>query len=291
MLTPKDLGSFIRALRLEKGMTQKQLAEKLIVTDKAVSRWERGLGFPDIQFLEPLCAALGVTIEELLSARKDEPAQDSSAVISQSESPQNSIQAIIDSFEEARNAFQVKKKKRRKIFRISLLLLTCVLIILFVPFPQRISRTLTGVVSMPGGSKAPVTVQIKGFVWHHFFEGDPWEHNFRFHDRSFSGKIIFKSEALEGSPVTWRFTGKKTAMGSDYTGALWLLPPDTSRETAMFRLTGFSFPDNECDTRFSTDFSKLVLGKSTSLNVQIIAAEDPYTDYQKLYDEFWGVYH
>ena len=47
-------GGFIAALRKEKGMTQAELARELSVTDKAVSRWERGQGFPDIHSLEPL---------------------------------------------------------------------------------------------------------------------------------------------------------------------------------------------------------------------------------------------
>ena len=44
-------GSFIASVRKEKGMTQAELAQKLSVTDKAVSRWERGQGFPDIHSL------------------------------------------------------------------------------------------------------------------------------------------------------------------------------------------------------------------------------------------------
>mgnify|MGYP002802871563 FL=1 len=49
----EKFGAFIAAARKEKNMTQKALAEKLHVTDKAVSRWERGLGFPDIHTIEP----------------------------------------------------------------------------------------------------------------------------------------------------------------------------------------------------------------------------------------------
>lgn len=63
-------GSFIGEMRKERGMTQAELAEKLHVTDKAVSRWERGIGFPDIHTLEPLAAALGVSLVELMQAEK-----------------------------------------------------------------------------------------------------------------------------------------------------------------------------------------------------------------------------
>ena len=55
----KVFGKFIMERRKQLGMTQAELAEKINVTDKAVSRWERGLGFPDINTLEPLADALG----------------------------------------------------------------------------------------------------------------------------------------------------------------------------------------------------------------------------------------
>ena len=54
-------------LRENKKMTQEQLAEKINVTAKAVSKWETGNGFPDISLLEPLAAALGISVIELLS--------------------------------------------------------------------------------------------------------------------------------------------------------------------------------------------------------------------------------
>ena len=60
-------GSTIKALREAKGYTQKQLADLVCVSDKAVSRWETGRGLPDISLLEPLSAALGVSLSELLA--------------------------------------------------------------------------------------------------------------------------------------------------------------------------------------------------------------------------------
>lgn len=61
-------GRFIAELRKEKNMTQTQLAEKIGVTDKAVSRWERGVGFPDISLLEPLADALDISLLELMKS-------------------------------------------------------------------------------------------------------------------------------------------------------------------------------------------------------------------------------
>ena len=60
-------GEIIRKLREEKKMTQAELAEKLSVSDKAVSKWENGRGYPDITLIEPIAQALGISMIELLS--------------------------------------------------------------------------------------------------------------------------------------------------------------------------------------------------------------------------------
>lgn len=72
----KQFGQFIAGIRKEKKMTQAELAEKIHVTDKAISRWERGLGFPDIQTLEPLAQALGISVLELMRSEKKKLAGD-----------------------------------------------------------------------------------------------------------------------------------------------------------------------------------------------------------------------
>ena len=68
-------GRFIAELRKQKGFTQKELAEKLMVTDKAISRWETGKGLPDTSLLKPLGEALDVSISELLSGKIIEEAE------------------------------------------------------------------------------------------------------------------------------------------------------------------------------------------------------------------------
>ncbi len=65
-----DVGRFISELRKEKEMTQKDLAEKLNVTDKAVSKWETGRSVPDVSLLIDLSEILGVTVIELLKGEK-----------------------------------------------------------------------------------------------------------------------------------------------------------------------------------------------------------------------------
>lgn len=65
MLNSK-VGDTIRALRLERRMTQKQLADKLNISDKTVSKWERGLGLPDVSLIAQLCDLLEADTQKLL---------------------------------------------------------------------------------------------------------------------------------------------------------------------------------------------------------------------------------
>lgn len=69
-LDKETFGTFLLQLRKEKGMTQKDLAERLYVSDKAVSKWERGLSLPDISLLQPLAELLEVSVTELLSGQR-----------------------------------------------------------------------------------------------------------------------------------------------------------------------------------------------------------------------------
>ena len=71
----KVTGCFIAQLRKELGLTQKELAEKLEVTDKAISRWETGKGLPDTSLLKPLAEILGVSVGELLSGKRMDDSQ------------------------------------------------------------------------------------------------------------------------------------------------------------------------------------------------------------------------
>lgn len=62
----KKVGKLICSLRKEKGLTQKALAEKMNISDRTVSKWERGIGCPDVTLLNELSAALGVDTEKIL---------------------------------------------------------------------------------------------------------------------------------------------------------------------------------------------------------------------------------
>lgn len=69
-MNAKETGALIASRRRELGLSQTALAQQIHVTDKAVSRWETGRGLPDIQSLEPLAAALNLSVSELLSGRR-----------------------------------------------------------------------------------------------------------------------------------------------------------------------------------------------------------------------------
>lgn len=68
----KQLGEFIAGRRKELKLTQAALAAKIHVTDKAISRWERGVGMPDINNFETLAEALEISLIELMQAKKNE---------------------------------------------------------------------------------------------------------------------------------------------------------------------------------------------------------------------------
>ena len=66
----KTLGTMIAELRKQRGMTQLELAEQMGVTDKAVSKWERGLSCPDIHSIPKLAEVLGISVEDLMQSKK-----------------------------------------------------------------------------------------------------------------------------------------------------------------------------------------------------------------------------
>ena len=66
----EKFGAFLIQLRKENGMTQKELAERLYVSDKAVSKWERGLSLPDIALLQPLAEIYDISVTEILSGQR-----------------------------------------------------------------------------------------------------------------------------------------------------------------------------------------------------------------------------
>ena len=115
-------GALIRTLRKEKKLTQKELAQRLNVTDRAVSKWERGLCAPDIALLEPLAQALDVTVLELISGAR-----------AQAElCPENIDSAVKEVLRYSEQELAQKKKTMRKR---SLLAAVCVCLALLLALP------------------------------------------------------------------------------------------------------------------------------------------------------------
>ena len=102
----QKFGRFIRDLRKKSNMTQKELGEKLNVTDKAVSKWERGLGFPDITIINSIADIFGITASEVLNAE-----------IGNKESI-DVEKAVQEAVEKVTRKKEKKEKRRKKLFKI-----------------------------------------------------------------------------------------------------------------------------------------------------------------------------
>ena len=105
-------GQFIAERRRGLGLTQLQLAESLHVTDKAVSKWERGLSYPDVTLLEPLAEALGLSVEELMACRRQERREEETPV-----KEQEAVRGLLDISRDS-----VRKERRRSWQRLAAVL-------------------------------------------------------------------------------------------------------------------------------------------------------------------------
>ncbi|MBQ8209462.1 MAG: helix-turn-helix domain-containing protein [Clostridia bacterium] len=114
-MTSKECGEFITVLRKEQGLTQKQLAEKLNISDKAVSRWETGKGYPDVTSLMALSELFGISVNELLAGKRFQP---------------DNIKEIAD--ENIISVFKEAKKNKKK-QAVQIIVYTSVLLIILIP--------------------------------------------------------------------------------------------------------------------------------------------------------------
>lgn len=114
-MNQEKIGKFIAKNRKDKNLTQEALAEKLGISTNAVSKWERGISFPDVSLFKKLCSELDISIEELINGEK-------------SKSNESKDKAIIASLKEKD---KVEKKSKKKIFILSILILLIVAISIF----------------------------------------------------------------------------------------------------------------------------------------------------------------
>lgn len=114
----KATGHLICQARKAKGLTQKQLAEQLNLSDRTISRWERGVGFPDISLLEPLSDALSVPVLDLLRGTQD----------GEVPTPEEAVKEILGAAAESRDQDRRERRKNNcKAAAILLLLLVLLL--------------------------------------------------------------------------------------------------------------------------------------------------------------------
>ena len=152
-------GQLIAEARKTKNLTQKDLAETLHVSDRAVSKWERGAGFPDVSLLEPLAAALDLNVLDLLRGERTEETDPHAAV------------------SEALAAFQEKQRRdRRQMWKdIRYILLAILPLVLFClyAFPLKIGgdRTVRAGVYRDGELASYTDVKIQGDIEHQLLTG------------------------------------------------------------------------------------------------------------------------
>ena len=116
-MNQERIGPFIAELRKKKNLTQKELAEQLGVTQTAVSKWEKGVSFPDLFLIEDLSNILGVKISELLNGECfSEP------------SPINHTEELVSGLPDESGSVSVAQKK--EINKLSIVLISLIIILL-----------------------------------------------------------------------------------------------------------------------------------------------------------------
>ncbi len=104
----EKFGVFLAELRKEQGLTQKEVAERLFITDKAVSKWERGLSIPDTTLLMPLADLFGVTVTELLRGER---------MLEQDVVERQEVEQLVDKALRFSAEEQAQRQQHRKVWR------------------------------------------------------------------------------------------------------------------------------------------------------------------------------
>lgn len=159
----QQFGRFIAEQRKAKGYTQKELAEKLAVTDKAISRWENGHGYPDIALLEPLAEELEITIAELMHSKRRDDADPA---------PEQADEAVANTIDLTVTNRRMERKTIILIYLVSVLLLAGLSFFSHIPVFGTIAIALMGIYAAAGlgllirthaGGKKKAGADSKGF--------------------------------------------------------------------------------------------------------------------------------
>ena len=160
----KKTGGLIAGARREKGLTQRELAERLHISDRTVSKWERGAGFPDVSILERLAAALDLKVLDLLRGER-----------TQERDVETALREAMEAFRQQRR--RERKRLLKECVPAVLLLLTVAGFWLAVNPPKtKIDQTVTAEVYQNGMLVAYTPVELRGEVSLNVFNGkrDYW---------------------------------------------------------------------------------------------------------------------
>lgn len=130
-------GKFIAGVRHERSLTQRQLADILNISDKTVSKWECGKGFPEVSLIQPLCNALDISINELFAAEK----------ISDSDFKEKAEDNIMKAIEK-----EIRENKKKIVITLIMVVVTLIasLTIILLTEKLEMSDTLRGVLIAVG---------------------------------------------------------------------------------------------------------------------------------------------
>lgn len=268
MRTPKELGEEIARLRHEQKLTQRALAERLHVTDKAVSRWERGLGYPDFQLLDSLCRALDVPAEQLLfgktQAEQKAPGDEIGTAPEAAEAGQHESLAAV--YADAEKAYRSRLRRRRLVAAGVLALLLGAFLLYRAILQPRVRQSLSGTYTPPNGAPVAVQVELEGRLY-----------SFLLRDRLYYGGTVSIREEDGGALLfSRRFVARDHAEGMDAIGLLHDFEDALHCSAFVYRPEQNEF--GTLDFWLSPDCAKLWIARNDALPGELLAAADPDVD-------------
>ena len=147
------IGKFIAQMRKDQGLTQRQLAELLSISDKTISKWECGKGLPEASLMLPLCEALHMTVNDLLTGEK----------VSPSEYQKNAEENMMGLLKE--NEENKKRMALSVICGVITIIAVCALVVIAaflpLPTPARIALLILAVATAVAGIWAAAMLEVK----------------------------------------------------------------------------------------------------------------------------------
>ena len=201
----QTFGAYIAEKRKELGMTQVQLADKLHVTDKAVSKWERGLSYPDVTLLEPLAEALSVSIGELLHCRvptaeeREQPMTEEKR--KETVQTDESLQAVV---EISKDTVQRKRRDIRRLIAALVVVVAAALIVLGVELSRKWQENKHFITVKD--AEVEVLYTYSGYMGDYDWALVSWKGQFlrlQFYEETWS-QDVDAANLIDGNRIAWR---------------------------------------------------------------------------------------